>query len=276
MAIVLALVAALLWGVTDFVGGAMSRKASGFQVGVAELVASAFCIAPLALWAGGNPTTTDFVWAAAAGVLGGTATGFFYRGLARGQMGIVAPVSAVGTALVPVLVGLGTGEHPSAMAMIGVAVAFPGIWLLSTVRDADPSDRRSGLPDAAAAGGLYGLMFVCMDQIGHGAGLTPLVVLEVATVPGMILAAFIARESWLPRTGYPWRAAWLGPIVAIALAAFQIALRHGFLTVVAVIGSLYPASTVLLAVVLLRERVLVHQVVGLVLAGVAVALVAAG
>lgn len=273
----LALTAALLWGVTDFVGGAMSRRVSGFQVGVAELIASAVCIAPLAFWAGGDPTPADFGWGAAAGVLGGTATGFFYRGLAHGRMGVVAPVSAVGTALVPVVVGLATGERPSPLALAGVAIAFPGIWLLSSTaeQDCEPG-AGTGLADASIAGGVYGLMFVCMDHIGHGAGLSPLVILEIATVPGMILAALMARESWLPRTGYPWRAAWLGPIVAIALAAFQIALRHGFLTIVAVIGALYPASTVLLAVALLRERVLARQGIGLVLAGVAVALVAVG
>lgn len=277
MAIVLALIAALLWGVTDYVGGAMSRRASPFAVGVAELIAGAVCIIPVVLPFGGDPGPADFAWAAVAGLCAGVATGFFYRGLARGRMGVVAPVSAVGTALVPVTVGLALGDRPSALALTGVAIAFPGIWLLSSSPEpADAAHNRAGLADAAVAGALYGTVFVCLGQIGDDAGLLPLIALQAMAVLGMVLAALIARAEWLPRDRYSWRAAWLGPVIAIAIALFQVALHHGFLTIVAVIGSLYPATTVALAVVLLREPIRRNQAIGLLLSGAAVALVAAG
>lgn len=277
MAIILALIAALLWGVTDYVGGAMSRRASPFSVGVAELIAAAVCIVPVVLPFGGDPGLTDFAWASVAGLCGGVATGFFYRGLARGRMGVVAPISAVGTALVPAAFGLASGDRPSTLALAGVAIAFPGIWLLSS--DPEPADaagRRTGLADATVAGVLYGMVFVCLSHIRADAGLQPLIALQATSVLGMVLAALMARAPWLPRDRYSWRAAWLGPVIASAIALFQVALHHGFLTIVAVIGSLYPATTVALAVILLRERLIAPQIAGLTLAGLAVALIAAG
>ena len=153
--------------------------------------------------------------------------------------------------------------------------AFPAITLISRVVDDNPA-HRGGVLDGILAGVGFGLLFTFLGQIGSDAGLYPLVVSQFASVLGVIATAMVLRETWLPRAREPWKAIVMGPLGATAQGAFLYATHHGLLSIVSVIASLYPASTVLLAAVLLRERIHGWQAIGLVFAALAVTLVAAG
>lgn len=275
MAIVLSLVSALAYGVSDFLGGIFARRASAWQVAVVGQTSSGVVSLVAALVVGGSPTGHDLLFGALAGLGGGFGAAFLYRGLSTARMGVVAPISAIGTALIPVVVGVATGDRPSTTVVVGIVLAFPAIALISRVDDADPA-HRGGVVDGVLAGLGFGLLFVCLGQVGDDAGLLPLALSQLTSIGAVVMTATVLRQAWLPRDRAAWWAATMGPLGAIAQGAFLYASQHGLLSVVSVISSLYPASTVLLAAVVLRERILRWQGVGLLTAAVAVALVAAG
>ncbi len=287
MAIILALGSALAYGLSDFVGGLLSRRASAWGVAVLGQTSSAVCTIAVALFVAGEPGPADFGWAVVAGVGSGAGTGFLYRGFAAGRMGVVAPVSAVGAALVPVLVGTATGERLSWVVWSGILVALPAIWLVSSLpaepvgaegsqRPAPRGGVAEGLSDGILAGLGFGLLFAALGQVPDSAGMWPLALTQVLSVPVVIGLALLVRAPWVPR-GRPVRwAVVCGPLGTAATVLFLLASQRGYLTVAGVLTSLYPASTVLLAALVLKERIHRAQAVGLLLCGIAVGLVAGG
>lgn len=275
MAIILSLVCALAYGVSDFLGGIFSRQVSSSQVAVVGQSSAAVLILAAALVVDGEPSTHDLAFGALAGLGGGFGAAFLYRGLATARMGVVAPISAVGTALIPVAVGLVTGDRPSATVLVGVVLAFAAIALVSRVADADAA-HRGGVVDGVLAGVGFGMLFVFLGQVGDDAGLLPLAMSQATSIGAVIVTATVMRQAWVPRGRGAWAALVMGPLGATAQGAFLYAAHHGLLSVVSVISSLYPAGTVLLAAVVLRERIQRWQGVGLAFAALAVALVAAG
>ena len=275
MAIVLALLSALAYGVSDFLGGIFSKKSSPWQVAVVGQTSSTFFNLLAGLAIGGSPVASDWMWGAVAGLGGGFGAVFLYRGLAGARMGVVAPLSAVGSALVPVAVGLLTGDRPSQLAVIGIICAFPAMYLISLVVDEDPS-HRGGVIDGILAGAGFGLLFVCLGQMSDDVGLMPLALTQAFAVVAVITTAAVLRQAFVPRGREPWRAVVMGPLGTAATGCFLFATHYGLLSVVSVIAALYPAGTVVLATVVLRERIHAWQGVGLVLAAAAVTLVALG
>lgn len=282
MAIVLALVSAVAYGLSDFVGGLVSRRTSAWSVAVVGQASSALCVAAAALFIPGDPTRADLLWALLAGIGSGTGAAFLYRGFSAGRMGVVAPVSAVGAAIVPVLVGTAGGERLSLLVWVGIVAALPGIWLVSRTPD-DPMDSgapsesvAAGLVDGALAGVGFGLLFAALGQVPDTAGWWPLAACQAASVPAVVLLATALRADWVPRGRAVRLAVLCGPIGALATGMFLLATQSGFLTIAAVLASLYPASTVLLAALVLHERVHRAQGLGLALCGVAIVFVAAG
>ena len=132
MGVVLSLVAAVAYGLSDFLGGLVSRRTSAWPVAFLASVGALLGCLVLAVVVPGDPTRGDLAWGAVAGLGSGVGGAFLYRGLAAGRMGVVAPISAVGAAILPAMVGLATGERPDVLVWLGVAAAFPGIWLVST------------------------------------------------------------------------------------------------------------------------------------------------
>jgi drug/metabolite transporter (DMT)-like permease len=278
MAVLLALCSAVAYGLSDFIGGILSRRTSAWSVAVVGQSSSAVCTSLVALLVAGHPTPASFGWGAVAGVGGGVGTGFLYRGFASGRMGVVAPVSAVGAALVPVLTGTLTGERPSALMWLGIAAALPGIWLVSSSPDA-PGKRGSlaeGFVDGVLAGLGFGVLFAALGQVPDSAGWWPLALCQVVSVPAVIVIAVLMRAPWRPRGRVVRLAVLTGPLGATATGAFLLATQHGFLTVAGILASLYPATTVLLAALVLHERIHRAQGVGLALCAVAVACVGGG
>ncbi|HEY0903517.1 MAG TPA: DMT family transporter [Marmoricola sp.] len=277
MAVLLALLSAVAYGCSDFVGGLVSRRASAWSVAVVGQSSSTLCTAAAALFVTGDPSRSDVGWAALAGVGAGIGTAFLYRGLAGGRMGVVAPVSAVGSALVPVLVGALGGERPGAPAWLGIAVAVPAIWLVSTVPGSVQEQHResfaAGLTDGVLAGLGFGVLFAALGQVPDGAGLWPLTVAQASSVPAVVVLATVLGARWLPRERTAAWALLTGPLGAAATLAFLLASQQGYLAIAGVLASFYPAMTVLLAVVVLREHVHRAQAVGLALCAVAVTFV---
>ena len=279
IAVALALVSAIAYGLSDFVGGVLSKRASPWSVAFVGQLAGGALVLALAAATSGSPTTTDLLWAVVAGVGNGLGTAFLYRGFAAGRMGVVAPVSGVGAALVPVAVGLLGGERPGALVWFGILAALPGIWLVAREpgpRDAGPAPTAAGVADGVVAGLGFGSLFAALAQIPDRAGFLPLALNQLVAAAVVVLAATLLRSSWVPRSRSAAAGAATGALGALATGAFLLASQQGLLTVTSVLASLYPAVTVLLAAAVLHEHVHRAQAVGLVLCGVAVAFVAAG
>jgi drug/metabolite transporter (DMT)-like permease len=212
-----------------------------------------------------------------AGLGNGFGTAFLYRGLSSGRMGVVAPVSGVGAALVPVVVGVLTGERPEVLVWLGILVAVPGIWLVSREpTSAAAGGLGSGLTDGVLAGLGFGTLFVALAQIPEEAGFLPLALNQVVAGLAIVAVATALRSPWVPREPAALAGVVSGALGALATGSFLVATHSGYLTVTAVITSLYPAFTVVLAASVLREHVHRAQAFGLGLCAVAIALVATG
>jgi len=224
------------------------------------------------------PTIADVAWGAAGGVAGGIGVMLFYRALATGVMSVVAPVTAVTGAVVPVAAGLLLGERPGVLALVGVAIAIVAVALLA--REA-PGERERPTTGAARAlvlalgAGLgFGGFFVLLDRTGDDAGFWPLVASRSVTFVLMVVIAAVTSRAVLPRREALAPSIGTGVLDMGANVLFLLANREGLLALVAVVTSLYPASTIALAQVFLGERLARHQVIGVGLAAVAVVLIA--
>ncbi|WP_295657789.1 EamA family transporter [uncultured Nocardioides sp.] len=275
MAVLLALAAALAYGVSDFIAGLASRRTSAWPVAVAAATGALLGATIIAVAFPGDPAAGDFAWGALAGVGSGIGSAFLYRGLSLGRMGVVAPISAVGAAVVPVLVGVATGERPDPLVWLGILAAVPAIWLVSKepVSSTGPA---AGVLDGVLAGVGFGVLFAATGQIGEDAGYWPLVATQVASMLIVVALAVSLRQAWAPRAPSDWWGAVAGLLATLAVLGFLLAAQRGLLAVAAVLASLYPAATVVLAVLVLREHVHRAQALGLGLCAVAVVLVAAG
>jgi len=274
MGILLGLAAALLYGGSDFSGGLASRRFGPVRVTViGSAVSTVLAWAALIVSGGPGPDVRAIAWGLASGLAGGAGTLVLYRGLARGQMSVVGPVSAVGAAVVPVGAGVALGEHPSLLAVAGVLVSLPAIVLVA----ASGSVRGklgAGLVDGLTAGLAFGILFIGLAQAGRNAGLWPV----ASEQTGALLPVLaVAVKSRVPLR-IPVRAAGL-PVLAgasgtAATLTYFYATHFSMLAIAAVLVSLYPGFTVLLARVILHERFSHAQRAGLGLCALAVAAIA--
>jgi drug/metabolite transporter (DMT)-like permease len=276
VAVVLALSSAVVYGAADFLGGLASRRTSVFGVVALSQVVGLVALLALLPWLGGPVGAADLAWGAAAGLAGAAGLVVFFRTLARGVMSVIAPVTAVTAAAVPVLVGLVGGETIGLWAAVGIGLALIAVVLVSA--EAGLSALRAARPAALApalvAGSMFGLFFVLLDRTSADAGLTPLVTARLASVTLVAVAALAGRQSLrVSRPALPLVAvSGLGDMTANAL--FLLATQaDGQLAIVGVLASLYPVSTVILAQVVLRERLVGAQVAGLLSAVGAVVLI---
>lgn len=270
--IVFALFAALAYGTSDFLGGAGSHRYPVWSIAFTGQLAGGAAMLALGLLTPGAPTITDFLWTGLAGAGAAVGTAFLYRGLASGRMGLVAPISAVGAAIIPVLAGFAGGERPSPLVWVGIVLALPGIWLVSHERVREASVSRAVM-DGSIAGLGFGVLFTALAQVDANAGFFPLAANQVT---GAALTALIAaglRHRWRPRgRAVAWGTV-AGVIGAMGSAAFLVASQSAHLSVAAILTSLYPAVTIVLAALVLRERIGVLRAIGLGVCLVAIALV---
>src|SRR4051812_5128955 len=260
--IALALVSAALYGAADFSGGmAVRRNGSTFGVVFLTQVVGLVSIAIVAAIAGASElTASDLAWGAAAGLCGGVGLALFYRALALGTMSVVSPVTGVVSAAVPVTVGILLGERPSLAAALGIVLAIVAVSMFGGGGGGVRSARRArALAPAIAAGAGFGGFFVLLSEAHHGAGLWPIVAARTAASLLYVVAAGVRGGSLrVRRPALAFTvAAGVGDVMANAF--FLGATRHGDLAIVGVIGALYPASTLVLARVVLDERLVLHQ-----------------
>ncbi len=269
----LSLCAALAYGLSDFVGGLLTRRASAWAVAAASQATASMLTIGLVTTNAGSPDAAALLWAVIAGIGGGAGNVFIFRGLSGGRMAIVAPLSALAAASLPVLVGVAAGERPGLLPGLGVVAALPAIWLVSGGAGLTVS-HRAAVTDGLLAGAGFGVQFSALGQIPPDAGLTPLAVSQVISVAAIVASGAAFAQPWLPRDRFSRLGVIAGLLAGLATIAFQLAVQSGLLTIAAVVTSLYPAVTVLLAGAVLRERIQRAQALGLVLALAAVALIA--
>ena len=282
--IALALLAAIGYGTADFIGGAGARRAPTLSIVFIGQVIGAAAMLVVGLVSPGMPTLTHLAWALLAGVGSATGSIFLLRGLSRGRMAVVAPTSAVGAAVLPVLAGLAGGERPVTLVWIGLVLALPGIWLVSRQvpdgAEAVGSERSSAGHGAfvdGMLGGLgFGVLFAALGQIPGTAGTLPLALNQLTGAFVTVAVATAVRQTWQPSRAAAGWGVTSGLLGVSGSLAFVEASHLADLGVVAVLASLYPAVTVLLARSLLSERLGAEQRLGLVFCSAAVGLIAAG
>ena len=287
LAIILALASAIGYGSSDFAAGIASRAASVIQVTLVASVAAALVVfAALPFGAAQRPSGASLAWGAAAGA-GGTLGAFaLYLGFRYAAFSVAGPLSAVGTAGFSVLAGLLLGERPSTLALIGIVLALPAIVGVSAsaADEEAPQEGAQGRPLAGVAAGLiagacFALLLIGLDRAGTGAsggGLWPVAAAQAAELAVAGTAAALTRNLRLPGGRPAWLAVITGVTGAAGTILYFFASHDGLLSITAVLTSLYPASTIVLARVMLGERLTRLRLTGLALAGACVALIAAG
>jgi uncharacterized membrane protein len=286
VAALLALLSAVAYGAGDFFGGLAARRLPPAAVVLrSNAVGLATLVLCVPLVGDADLLMRDVAIGAGGGIAGGFGVLLLYRGLSRGTMSVVAPITAVLSAVVPVLWGLASGERPTAVAFVGVPLALWAIALLA--REPGSSDvvgaglTRADLVSALGAGFGFGVFFVALDATSDGAGLWPVVAGRGASVTFFAVVAAVSAAARVGRRGAMTGSTaalvvGCGVLDAGANALFLLATQRGLLTLVAVLGALYPATTLLLARAVLGERLAGMQRVGVGLAAVAVVLVTAG
>jgi len=276
LALVLALGSSVVWGAADFAGGSLTRRLPTFAVTVVSQGAG-FVVLLVVLAFRGGLGGESFAIGLLAGLGGGVGLASFYRALSLGTMSIVSPLSACG-AVVPFAIALLTGERPSAIALVGAVAALSGAVLASVEeRRAESPDRARAIVLALVAAGALGL-FVYFLGLGsqQGDALSTLVGARVGSLSLLVVLALALRAPLrVPRSSL-LAVAGVGIADVTANALFALASTKGLLAIVAVLGSLYPVMTVLLAHVLLGERLTRTQRAGVAIALAGVAAVSAG
>lgn len=278
MAALLALAAALAYGTSDFAAGLASRRyGAGPVTGGVQLLTLTTAAGAVLLFGASGPSAATLAWGTLSGL--GTAVGTLslYQGLAVARVSVVATVSGVLAAVVPVIVGVALGDHLSLTAQAGIALALPAIALMSWQTDLDARRAaRPGLLYGTLAGLGFALLFVALDRAGTDAGAWPL-------IPGQLLALLLIAPFAYRGLGAgrpPASAVKLtlsaGVLSGMATLLFLAAIDRGELSIVAVLTSLYPAATVLLARAFLGERWSALQSAGLLVSVAAIGLVSAG
>ena len=292
-AIVLAAVSGLVWGAGDFSGGKATQRLPALASVALSKLAALPVLAVYLVLVPGTPTLASLGWGALGGLFGGAALVLFYRALSGGAMAIVAPVSAVTAALVPLVIGLIIEAVPGPLALIGAGCAIVAIGLVSLAPhgegpESDKKESDTKKPVVATrklvvfallAGTGFGLFFVFLNRAGDAAGdhggLWPVLGAQLGAL--VLCGSLVVRLRGSFSRPRGSTIVWViiaGVFDMTANALYLVAVRDGLLSIVAPISSLYPVSTVILAMLIDRERMRPVQIAGLGLAATALVLVA--
>jgi drug/metabolite transporter (DMT)-like permease len=291
MVILLGLAAAVLYGSGDFLGGMASRRAHVLTVLTLVETAGAIVALAVAAASSGPVSLAGLAWGIAAGTIGALGLIIFYAGLAAGPMSVVAPVSGLVSTVLPVAVALAEGERPSLAVYAGALLCLVAIVLASSAGEAGEGGdtgetstaRRSGRPGRGIAYGVlaglaFGLFFLLIRNAGQSGAVWPVAAARIGELVAVLAAAAVLRRGLLPR-GADGRlllaAVGAGVIDVVANLCYVAATRTGLFGLAVVLASLYPGVTVLLARVVLGERLRWVQRAGLGLAAIGILLVAA-
>ncbi|MGW4051881.1 EamA family transporter [Streptomyces sp. NPDC004779] len=280
MNLFLALASAMVLGAGDFVGGLAAKTARAVIVVVWSNAAGlATALVLVGLLSRSGSSWNEVFWGALAGLCGSAGAVLLYRALASGVMSLVAPTTAAAAAALPVVAGVLTGDRLSALAVIGVVCAIAAVLLVSLSGDGtgEDADRRAMLRSLALAllaGAGFGAFFVLLAHTSSETSLWPLVWARCASLSAILLFILVRRTS-PALSARPARLALLSGVLDMGSSAlFLVAVRGGSLAVIGLLASLYPISTVLLARMVLKERIRGIQHVGVALAVGSVVLLA--
>jgi drug/metabolite transporter (DMT)-like permease len=286
MVFLLALGSALFYGAADFTGGLTSRRAGAIPVVVLSQFSGMVLLALLLpLLPPASPSRHDLLWGAAAGLTGGIGVALLYRALAIGTMAVMAPTTAVCAVAIPVLVAVLLGERPVPLAVAGIMLGIVSIVLVSQQQPAAGTgggrgNTSGGLPrgvgTAFASGVAIGFFFLSLARTSSDGGMWPLLVARLVSVLLFGMVAIARRSSFRMPAQTAALVFAAGAIDMLANALYVLAARQGPLSLVVTLSSLYPASTVLLARIVLRERLSNLQVTGVICALAAVVLIVSG
>jgi uncharacterized membrane protein len=278
---ILALASAVLYGSADFFGGLTARRANT----IATVVWSQFAgLVLLGLVLPFLPPATvssrDWAWGFIAGLTGGIGVAFLYRALAVGAMAVVAPTTAVVAAVIPVLFAFAIGERLRPLTFAGVALALVAIFLVSrppSPENADAGPMRTGFPPgfglALLAGISVGIFFLSLARTSVDAGMWPLIAARISSISLFGIIALVAKRTLRMSRPAAATATLGGALDMAANAVYMTAARIGPLSIVVTLASLYPASTVILARLILKEHLSRAQIAGIVCALLAVVLI---
>ena len=269
------LAAASSWGAGDYCGGLASRRTNVYGVVmVSQLVGLALLSALALVLAEPFPTLTDMAWAAIAGIGGAVGLSALYHGLATGPMGVVAPVAAVVSVILPLVFGLFLEGMPALPQLLGFGLALCSVWFITrTGSGSHIQARELVLPVVAGLG--FGVFFILIDHVSEAAVLWPLAAARVASVSALLVVILLTRQRARPAAGQLPLVLMSGVFDTGGNTFYALAARTGRLDIAAVLSSLYPAVTVILAWLILKERISRLQGFGLALAMIAVLLIAA-
>lgn len=277
LVVTLGIGSALAWGAADFGGGLTSRRAALFGVVLASQLVGMVIALGLGIARGEPlPGPVDAGWSAASGVLGTVGILSLYGGLAAGRMGVVAPVTGVLAAAVPVFVGIALEGLPGPVVLVGIGLAIVAVVLVSMTADAGSDGRPSGIGYALAAGLALGLLGVAISRVSDGLVFGPLAILrsvQVVLVGAMIV---LARRSWRLEPRILPAVAAIGLLDMAGNGFFLAAAQVGPLAIAAIVSSLYPVTTVILATLVLRERLGLGHGIGILCALAAIVCIGAG
>jgi drug/metabolite transporter (DMT)-like permease len=281
----LALGSAVLYGAADFTGGLATRRAGAIAVVFLSQLSGLLSLAVLMpLLPGGHPIRSDLLWGAAAALTGGIGVALLYRALAIGVMAVVAPTTAVCAVTIPVLVSVLLGERPVPLAIVGIVLGVASIVLVSQqqttvnpIHATTPARRLPpGVGSALISGVAIGFFFLALAQTRPEAGMWPLLVSRSVSVVLFGTTALAGRRSLRMSRQVLGLVGLAGVIDVLANALYLVAAQQGPLSIVVTLSSLYPASTVLLARVVLGERLSGWQMTGVGCAMAAVVLIVSG
>ncbi len=272
--IMFGLAAALCWGTADFSGGFATKRSGVLTVAIISQTTGIIILIATALaFSESIPSATDMLWGASAGLAGGMGVLALYQALSVEKMGIVAPVTAVMSALIPVSFGMVTEGLPATRQLIGFLCALIGVWLISRDHESSKIElQKLKLPFLAGAG--FGLFMILIDQVQAEGIFWPLVGARMATIPTFIIVAYFMKQTKVPGIKYL-------PIILLAgildtggNVFYVLAAKTGRIDIAAILTSMYPAVTVLLAWILLKEKLVYRQCAGIFFTMIAVVLIA--
>ncbi len=273
--IVLGLLSALTWGAGDFAGGLMARRVP--LLGVVAVAQAAGMIAALlcAILRGEPvPQGRDLAIAFAAGCCGVVGMTSLYRGLAVGRMGVVAPLTGVLAAVIPVCVGFLRDGVPHAATVVGIVVALAAVVLVT--RSPGHDDRPTGAKWGLLAGTAIGLFNVTIGNLSSAGAFGPLVVVRLVQAVVLVGLIVVWRQPWRMQRADVGKLAGVGLLDMAGNASFIFAAQTGALAVASVLSSLYPVTTVVLAIAVLRERLTRSHIIGIALTAAAIVLISLG
>jgi len=270
--VALGLASAALWGAGDFCGGWTTKRQSVYSVIVSSQIVGLLMFVALAVASGeALPSLSDLALSALGGLGGAIGIIALYRALAEGRMGVAAPVSAVVAAMLPVPISYMLDGAPKVGQLIGFALALVAVWFISRTEHAQTRWRELMLPVIAGVG--FGVFFIFIGQVSDRAVWWPLAIMRTVSLTTLFVVATVQRRPRLVEQRYWLVAALVGAFEVGGNTFFALAGQAGRLDVASVVSSLYPATTVVLAWLILKERFNRAQTIGIVAALVAVILI---